>query len=701
MQRSKTTQAMAIAAILIYNAVNTVFAADAPSEKKEGKDDATRLAPVTVENGKILEGKKVTVTESAATPPVVNNNLRQAFTQKPGLLVSEQNTPGHVNLNYRGIGDPHESEFVLTLKDGIPIVLDWFGYPTVYYGPALESIERIEFIRGGSALLYGPQPGPALNYVTHNPPRDTKFSASTQHTVGSNGLYSTYNQFGGTQGNVGYLGWFHHRHGDGPRAANSDFNVFNGALKLVLDETDTVRWIVAFDGYESVSGESGRLTYAQYQADRNQSVRLNDRLWVKRYAMTVANERTLSDNTLLFVKGWGGYLDRFSRRLSGAIFNLDDQMFFSGGLDTRLQHDWRAWNNDHSLTGGFVFYAVNAPREREVTADPNATDGTAVFKLDRHTLYGSIFVENRFRFGALGVIPAARLEMIKMHAEEDFNTGLGGAPRALITDTFTAVVPLVGLGLTFDLPRNNQLYANISQGYRPPKYDDLVNPTSNTQLASPNVNEGNTWNFEFGVRGRPTTWFSYDTSLFRTDFDGLIESVGIGGGNLTRQNSGDARYQGWETSAEIELFGLAQTVTRREARPRDHQLSVFVNASLLDAKFKAGANNGNVPAYAPDYILKSGVIYRFRDRVKVALTGTMVDNHFWQDSNTAGGVGINQIAAYSVWDLTAEAKLFRDNVTVFGGINNLFDEDYYSRVRSDGIEPALQRNFYAGIKIRF
>jgi Fe(3+) dicitrate transport protein len=40
-------------------------------------------------------------------------------------------------------------------------------------------------------------------------------------------------------------------------------------------------------------------------------------------------------------------------------------------------------------------------------------------------------------------------------------------------------------------------------------------------------------------------------------------------------------------------------------------------------------------------------------------------------------------------------------VSITAGINNLFDEDYYSRIRSDGIDPAYGRNFYAGFGFTF
>jgi outer membrane receptor protein involved in Fe transport len=40
-------------------------------------------------------------------------------------------------------------------------------------------------------------------------------------------------------------------------------------------------------------------------------------------------------------------------------------------------------------------------------------------------------------------------------------------------------------------------------------------------------------------------------------------------------------------------------------------------------------------------------------------------------------------------------------VRFIGGVNNVFDEDYYSRVRPDGIDPAPHRNYYVGAALEF
>ena len=73
-----------------------------------------------------------------------------------------------------------------------------------------------------------------------------------------------------------------------------------------------------------------------------------------------------------------------------------------------------------------------------------------------------------------------------------------------------------------------------------------------------------------------------------------------------------------------------------------------------------------------------------------------MDDHFADDGNTANYA----VPAYHVWDLTAEYKI-HENLRLLAGVNNLFDEDYYARVRADGIDPTNGRNFYIGASLEF
>ncbi len=60
---------------------------------------------------------------------MIDNNQREIFDRLPGIVLAEQQNPTQLNLSYRGLGNPQESEFVLVMQDGIPLELDWIGYP--------------------------------------------------------------------------------------------------------------------------------------------------------------------------------------------------------------------------------------------------------------------------------------------------------------------------------------------------------------------------------------------------------------------------------------------------------------------------------------------------------------------------------------------------------------------------------------------
>ncbi len=647
----------------------------------------------------IYSGKKTSSHSLAKLPAMQPDQYRQAFTQIPGLLISEVAVPSIVNLSYRGLNDPHESNGLLVMKDGLPVLSDWHGYPTLYYSPPLEAVERVEFIRGGSSLLYGPQPGPALNYVTYDPPAE-KFVGETKHTFGSNSMYSTFNSLGGTYGPVGYYGYYHHRQADGERD-NSDYAVHSGNFKTVLKAGETSKLTANFDAYDSESGEAGRLTYAQWAADPEQTTRVADRLWIDRYTGSLTYEQEITGSGLLTIKPWVGYQDRLSRRQTadGAFTNnLDRQEFTYTGVDNRMRWLWDLFGKEQVLTGGFLFYHSDAPRNRRRGLERESNDGVEIFSMDRSTDYWALFAEQLFKWWRLSIVPAFRLELISLKAEEEFNSGV---TRPLIDEDFMSAVPLFGLGVGLDLGKRNELYFNVSQGYQPKEYDDLVNPTSNTQRAPQNLDESKTWNYEVGFRGTPATWFSYDTSLFFIDYDNYIESQNIGGGNVERSNSGHAQFGGWEAAAQADVIGFWDDVRQSKVGETIGSFGPFGNIQLLDAKFTGGVNDGNEPAYSPEYLVKWGLTYHLKKWFKATLSSVFAADHYWQDSNAAGAVGIREVTAYKVWDLALEAYLYKDILSIFGGASNLFDETYFSRVRSDGIEPANGRDIYGGFRVKF
>jgi Fe(3+) dicitrate transport protein len=680
-----------------------------------------------VEGVKINSGKKTSVIDLDAFPQITNNNYRQALAKTPGLYLSEETTP-LLSIGYRGL-DPGRAQFTQVLKDGIPIHADQFGYPEAYYTPPLDTVDRIEFLRGGAALMYGPQPGGALNYVTHRPRRDVQMAGGTAHTFGSDSYYSTFSYFTGTTGRLGYYGYFNRRQGDGFRTANSDFELNAGQLKLELDGSTSSRWILTLEAYEEEHGEPGGLTFAtganavNYNANRDAFSRLFDRFELRRYSASLQWERDFSEETKMVTSLWGTYYQRFSHRERGGGFGtvptgadagtttIEDQKFFTFGFETRLRHDYEWFGGRHTIAGGLQVYHTDSPREDSRGATAFARDGVVRNDSDRSVTYLPLFVENRFSWGAFSITPGVRFENVWQGVRENVNVAKTAAGTPLSdTDDFD-FVPLFGLGLTYEIRPQVELYGNVSQSYRPKIYTQAV-PTDGTAVVPADLSEGSAWQYEIGFRGRPAPWVNWDASLFLLDFDDQIGRVALPGGASTVGNVGRAQHRGIELAGEVDFIGLADALRgngstagggKEASGPgtlgeRYGSLSLYANAMLLDAEFVSGPLDGRTPRYAPDYLVRTGIIYRApKERFRVAFTGTMVGESFADDANTPQRF----VPAHMVWDLTAEAKLYKDVVSVNAGINNLFNEDYYSRITDAGIDPAYGRNYYIGFALKF
>ncbi|MBI4397954.1 MAG: TonB-dependent receptor plug domain-containing protein [Candidatus Omnitrophica bacterium] len=668
--------------------------------------DAAGPFLANVEGAKIYAGKKTSVIDISKYPDIQNNNYREILIQQPGLNVSEETTP-LVSIGYRGL-NPDRSQFMQMLKDGIPIQADLFGYPESYYTPIIQSVEDIQFIRGGSALLYGPQPGGALNYISKKPLTHTPFLAYSENAFGSFDYFSTYSALTGTVGKLGYYGYIHERQSSGFRTQNSDYEVIAGSMKAVINQTGETRLTLVYDQYNEEHGEPGGLTRAagfrpNYDQNRSLATRYFDHFRLERYYGYAILEKDISPDQYFAFRVYGGKYRRWSKRQRGGGFgtypafnanDIQDQNFYNLGFEPRYKQNYELFGGHHTFTIGTHNYFSNSPRKdfRGGTAD--ADDGVLRKDATRDTFYFSIFLENLFRWGKLAIVPAVRFENYWLAINEKRNLDKPTLP--LDRKTEYQFVPLMGIGVMYEVARAVEAYVNISQSYRPKVFTQAV-PTGANEIVKGDLSAGKGVQYDFGLRGKPASFIHWDVDYFILQFDDQIGTVAN-----TIANVGDMFNQGMELSTEADLIGAYDFFRKTDHGNRLGSFSPFVSYTLLDATYSKGPNEGRQPAFAPRYIAKTGVNYKWRDRVKVSLFATFVDGQFADDAGTPNRF----IPSYKVWDLLAEVKLFKNSfnmfdVSIFGGINNLFDEPYYARITSTGIDPAFPQNIYGGVKINW
>jgi Fe(3+) dicitrate transport protein len=297
-----------------------------------------------VSGTQITVTKKATVIKLDQQPPVENNDLQQLFTKAPGLLITEQQTPGQFNFSYRGLGNPQESEFVTVLMDGVPLASDWIGFPTLYFLPLPQSVSEIQEIRGGSSLLYGPEPAPAVNFVTKHPTPGSPWNFYTEQIGGSDGLYQTYNVLQEAYGPVEFRLEGGYVRTDGQRD-NSQYDEWQSNLYLGYRPNEEQLLALDFHASRFSGGDPGRLTFPQFQQNEDLSTAPFDHDWVDRYSVVLRDEWAFADGWLMQAKGWYTHQDIDSRNES--FFGpaphpttLQLEEFNNGGADIRYRKNW-------------------------------------------------------------------------------------------------------------------------------------------------------------------------------------------------------------------------------------------------------------------------------------------------------------------------------------------------------------------------
>src|SRR6266480_2233353 len=174
---------------------------------------AARLEPVVVEVGRgarrsLLELPfAITVQTPDSTRPGQRHlNLDETLWLIPGLTVSNRNNPSQdPRVSIRGFGA--RSAFgvrgIRVLRDGIPLTLPDGQTPVDYLD--LESVGRVEVMRGSASSLYGNAGGGVVDIRTSEP-LQTPISGAVRIWNGGFGSQRLVAKTNGTAGSVGYQG---------------------------------------------------------------------------------------------------------------------------------------------------------------------------------------------------------------------------------------------------------------------------------------------------------------------------------------------------------------------------------------------------------------------------------------------------------------------------------------------------------------
>ncbi|MEN9371549.1 MAG: hypothetical protein RLZZ64_624, partial [Bacteroidota bacterium] len=662
---------------------------------------------------------------------VVTNTMRQVMAKVPGIQIWESDPSGiQIGIAARGLSPNRSWEFN-TRQNGYDISSDPFGYPEAYYTPQLNSVQRIQVLRGAASLQYGPQFGGMVNFIMKDGSDINKpFQYESQQTAGSFGLFNSYNAIGGETGKTHYYAFWDHRRGDGFRA-NSGFKVNTGYGSVSWKVNTKLKIGLEITHFNYLSQQPGGLTDAQFEKDPYQSLRQRNWFEVDWNIAAINLDYTISDKSRLNLKTFAmtgarnsiGFMqapnvadsiNNTSSQFSNRRVDVDQYRNF--GAEVRYITDYAIGKIKNSFSTGVRYFRGNTSRLQNGKGDTGNefnlnTINPYLTDLDFQTTNTALFAENIFRIGKdLAIIPGVRIENIQNTADGRVNL-TGNSEVKIANQNKTRQFVLAGIGAEYHIGQT-EIYANYSQAYRPVLFSDLSgNPT--TDVIDQNLKDAKGYNIDLGYRGRIKDYLFFDVSGFVLQYNnriGLIAQQNTDGSfyNL-RTNVGNSNSKGIEALVEF------NPIKAWAPNSKWGNITAFASVALIDARyadFKVIARQGNNLVEtniknnrvenAPRNIYRTGLTYS-----KKKLTATVQYSYVseaYSDANntktpTANGVN-GLIPSYSVVDMSGTYK-FSEQFFVKAGVNNLFNEKYFTRraggYPGPGVLSAEPRNFFTTI----
>ena len=682
-----------------------------------------------VEGTRIYAGKKnevILIDVSMAN--LASNNARQIYNQIPGLNIYQNDDAGlQLNIGGRGL-NPNRTANFNTRQNNYDISADALGYPESYYTPPPEGLEEIQILRGAASLQYGTQFGGLINFKIKKPKPEERFELITRNTAGSNNLFTNFTSISSSKEKSSYYGYVNYKIGDGFRP-NSEFESINTFQNFNYNLSDKSNITAEITYMEYLAHQAGGLSDFMFANDPFQSNRERNWFEIKWFLYNLKYLLEISEDSSFSFSFFG--LDA-ARNSLGFRTNRVDQIdygeerdlikgdFKNYGFESRYVTSFNFLNKKSYLLLGAKYYnsfskSVQGPGSSSKDADfnfdyinfPNYVNQSE-YSYPNNNL--AIFGENIFYINeSLSITPGFRFENINTSLDGYYRKiNLDAAGNTIYNerfdeeDTKKRKFLLLGLGLSYK-KRGLELYTNISQNFRSVTFADIsiINPA---YAINPNIDDEKGFTFDIGFRGNYKKMISFDSSIFALiyrDRIGFIQKA-FRDGNVKseRGNVGNAQITGVESLFD---FDINEILFKNE----DVDFNIFFNYSYIESKYLKSNEvgiTGKEVEFVPKNNFKTGLKFGYKD-FAINFQYSYLSSQFTDSSNAISGNlsgVIGQIPSYEISDLSMSYKL--RNIKFEAGVNNLFDEIYFTRRATGypgpGIIPSPPRNSYITLEIK-
>ncbi len=658
-----------------------------------------------------------------AIQPVSGNEV---FRTVPGVHVLEEEGIGlRANIGIRGL-DPDRSGKILVLEDGIPIALNPFGEPQLYYTPTIDRMKSVEVLKGSGQILFGPQTiGGVVNYITADPPANP--AGFIRLNGGEGGYFSLLAGYGATYGNAGFQVNYLRKQADAIGPTHFRLDDISGKLKWQTGKYSSLGMKIGVYRERSNATYVG-ITQTMYDQGGQDFAVLAPEDWldVQRISASLAHERKWGRQSSLKTTAFAYTTDRNWQRqefsynaaaanqtgviwgdpsvAGGAIYMRDrnghrDRQFQVAGIESRLETRFDLGKLDNQLEAGIRYIFERAFEQRVNGTTAGARSGDLINDEIRTGNSFSAWAQEKlfiaekwtFSFGIRSEVYDYSRHILR---ENRVDTSI------LADNRIAKVIP--GAGINYRAGDGLTLFTGIHRGFAPPRVADAIASNGTVYNLDPELS----WNAEAGLRLHAGEWGKMELTGFNMSFSNQVipisESSGGAGSGLA--NGGSTLHRGLESAFEIDFgqFWLGG----------EKQLVLSGQFTYIDARFNRdrllGAEKvnikGNRTPYAPEYFAAAAVQYGALKGFQFRLNGQYTGGQFSDELNTQTPAANGQtgwIPAYFVMDGTVQYAFEKPGLLLSLSVKNLTDERYIVSRRPQGIRVGLPRMVFLGVEYRF
>lgn len=639
-------------------------------------------------------------------------NLSDGLAGVPGLQARDrQNYAQDVQISLRGFGA--RSTFgirgVRLYVDGIPATLpDGQGQIS---NVDLNSVERIEVLRGPFSALYGNSSGGVLQVFTEEGRGRPELGFGI--AAGSDGAMRTSTKLSGAEGRLSYLLSASHFETDGYRdhsAARRDI----GNAKLVWRADEDTRWTVVLNSVAlPLAQDPLGLTRAGFDANPRGvdavATDFDTRKTVSQTQAGIVVERRLSAINSIRVMVYGGHR-RTEQFQSIPVATQANPLHPGGVIDLRRDYsgtDWR-WTTKTqladqpvTLVGGLAYDRLRELRQGYLNFTGDATAPNrgqrGAMRRDETNFVNNLdpYVQASWQPSADWTLHAGvRHSRVRFESHDNYIAGAN--PDDSGRADYSATLPV--LGVLWALSPSLHLYATAGKGFETPTLNELgYRPNGATGLNF-TLQPATSRSLELGVKSRFDGLGELNAAVFQTRTSDEIVTLTNTGGRSTFQNAGSTRRSGLELGAVAALpepWKAQAALTWLDARYREAFMTC--TATPCAAPNVQIASGQRIPGIARSS-LQASLAWAPPQGWRADLELRALSKVYVNDLNTDAAGGQATVGASVGHVLVLGAWRFSG----FARVDNIFDRNYAGSVivnEGNGryFEPAPGRNWLGGV----